>query len=65
MFAFVQSCQLYGDLAVDYVSILGIRSDEQRRITKIENRIDEAQENQGKSLFATTVLFVCFYHIIV
>ncbi len=43
--------QLYGDLAVDYVSILGIRSDEQRRITKIENRIDEAQENQGKSLF--------------
>ncbi|CAC9955963.1 hypothetical protein [uncultured Gammaproteobacteria bacterium] len=43
--------QLYGDLAVDYVSVLGIRSDEQRRITKIENRIDEAQENQGKSLF--------------
>jgi hypothetical protein len=43
--------QLYGDISVDYVSILGIRSDEQRRITKIENRIDEAQENQGKSLF--------------
>lgn len=43
--------QLYGDLAIDYVSVLGIRSDEQRRITKIENRIDEAQENQGKSLF--------------
>lgn len=43
--------QLYGDLAVDYVSVLGIRSDEQRRITKIEDRIDEAQENQGKSLF--------------
>ncbi len=43
--------QLYGDLAVDYVSVLGIRIDEQRRITKIENRIDEAQENQGKSLF--------------
>ncbi|BAS67190.1 adenine nucleotide alpha hydrolase family protein [Bathymodiolus septemdierum thioautotrophic gill symbiont] len=43
--------QLYGDLAVDYVSVLGIRNDEQRRITKIENRIDEAQENQGKSLF--------------
>ncbi len=43
--------QLYGDLAVDYVSVLGIRSDEQRRIIKIENRIDEAQENQGKSLF--------------
>ncbi len=43
--------QLYGDISVDYVSVLGIRSDEQRRITKIENRIDEAQENQGKSLF--------------
>lgn len=43
--------QLYGDLSVDYVSVLGIRGDEQRRITKIENRIDEAQENQGKSLF--------------
>ncbi len=43
--------QLYGDLAIDYISVLGIRSDEQRRITKIENRIDEAQENQGKSLF--------------
>ncbi len=43
--------QLYGDLAVDYVSVLGIRSDEQRRITKIENRINEAQGNQGKSLF--------------
>ncbi len=43
--------QLYGDLSADYVSVLGIRSDEQRRITKIENRIDEAQENQGKSLF--------------
>ena len=43
--------QLYGDLAVDYISVLGIRSDEQRRIVKIENRIEEAQENQGKSLF--------------
>jgi len=43
--------QLYGDLSVDYVSVLGIRSDEQRRITKIENRINEAQEFQGKSLF--------------
>jgi len=43
--------QLYGDFAVEYVSVLGIRSDEQRRITKIENRIDEAQENQGRSLF--------------
>ena len=43
--------QLYGDVAVDYVSVLGIRIDEQRRIVKIENRIDEAQENQGKSLF--------------
>lgn len=43
--------QLYGDLAVDYISVLGIRIDEQRRITKIENRIDEAQDNQGKSLF--------------
>ncbi len=43
--------QLYGDLAVDYISVLGIRSDEQRRIIKIENRIDESQENQGKSLF--------------
>ncbi len=43
--------QLYGDLAVDYISVLGIRSDEKRRIIKIENRIDESQENQGKSLF--------------
>jgi hypothetical protein len=43
--------QLYGDLAIDYVSVLGIRIDEQRRIAKIENRIDEAQGNQGKSLF--------------
>lgn len=43
--------QLYGDISVDYVSVLGIRSDEQRRIAKIEDRIDEAQENQGKSLF--------------
>ncbi len=43
--------QLYGDIAVDYVSVLGIRGDEQRRITKIENRIDEAQDKQGKSLF--------------
>ena len=43
--------QLYGDISVDYISVLGIRSDEQRRITKIENRIDEAQEKQGKSLF--------------
>ena len=43
--------QMYGDISVDYISVLGIRSDEQRRITKIENRIDEAQENQGKSLF--------------
>lgn len=43
--------QLYGDLAVDYVSVLGIRSDEQRRIVRVENRIEEAQENQGKSLF--------------
>jgi 3'-phosphoadenosine 5'-phosphosulfate sulfotransferase (PAPS reductase)/FAD synthetase len=43
--------QLYGDLAVDYISVLGMRSDEKRRIIKIENRIDESQENQGKSLF--------------
>lgn len=46
-----KKAQLYGDIAIDYISVLGIRSDEQRRITKIENRIDEAQENQGKSLF--------------
>jgi 3'-phosphoadenosine 5'-phosphosulfate sulfotransferase (PAPS reductase)/FAD synthetase len=43
--------QLYGDLAVDYVSVLGIRSDEQRRIAKIEKRIEEAQGKNGKSLF--------------
>jgi hypothetical protein len=48
---FGNKAQLYGDNSVDYISVLGIRSDEQRRITKIENRIDEAQENQGKSLF--------------
>jgi 3'-phosphoadenosine 5'-phosphosulfate sulfotransferase (PAPS reductase)/FAD synthetase len=43
--------QLYGESAVKYISILGIRGDEQKRIIKIENRIDEAQENKGKSLF--------------
>ncbi len=43
--------QLYGDQALDYVSVLGLRGDEQRRIVKIKNRIEEAQENQGKSLF--------------
>lgn len=43
--------QLYGDLAVDYVSVLGIRIDEQRRIFKIEARIEAAQDNTGKSLF--------------
>ena len=48
---FGNKAELYGDFSVEYVSILGIRSDEQRRIVKIENRIDEAQENQGKSLF--------------
>jgi 3'-phosphoadenosine 5'-phosphosulfate sulfotransferase (PAPS reductase)/FAD synthetase len=48
---FGNKAQLYGDFAVDYTSVLGIRVDEQRRITKIKNRIDEAQENQGKSLF--------------
>lgn len=43
--------QLYGDLAIDYTSALGIRSDEQRRIIKIQHRINEARANQGKSLF--------------
>lgn len=43
--------QLYGDHAVEYISVLGIRSDEQRRVAKIEARINDAQESQGKSLF--------------
>jgi hypothetical protein len=51
MFAFVQSCQNCFSLTNAQLLTNAIRSDEQRRITKIENRIDEAQENQGKSLF--------------
>ncbi len=43
--------QLYGDLAVEYVSCLGIRVDEQRRAIKIKRRIDDAQGETGKSLF--------------
>ncbi len=44
--------QLYGDLAVEYVSYLGIRSDEQRRIVKIQDRIDKAQNKSGRSFFS-------------
>ena len=43
--------QLYGDLAVDYVSCLGIRGDERGRIAKIKDRIDRAQEAKGQRLF--------------
>lgn len=42
---------LYGDDAVEYVSYLGIRHDEQSRIGKIKTRIDAAQNNGGKSFF--------------
>ncbi|WOV91839.1 MAG: hypothetical protein R1F54_04165 [Candidatus Zeuxoniibacter abyssi] len=43
--------QLYGDLAVDYVSCLGIRGDERGELLKFKDRIENAQENNGKSLF--------------
>jgi len=43
--------QLYGDFAVEYVSCLGIRSDEQRRIIKIKDRIEKAQNRSARSCF--------------
>lgn len=43
--------QLYGDKAIDYVSCIGIRADEYRRIVKIRNRVEAAQGNKGRSLF--------------
>ena len=43
--------QLYGSLAVDFVSCIGIRADEYRRIVKIRKRIEDAQGVSGKSLF--------------
>ena len=48
---FGNKAQLYGDSAVDYVSVLGIRSDEKMRINKIQSRIDKAQNINGNSLF--------------
>lgn len=38
--------QLYGELAIDYVSYLGIRKDEERRIKKIQARIDAVKNNE-------------------
>ena len=40
--------QLYGDDCVDYISCLGIRADEKRRITKILKRIEDAENKKGK-----------------
>lgn len=42
--------QLYGELAIDYISYLGIRKDEERRIEKIQARIDAAKGKNEKSL---------------
>ncbi len=43
--------QLYGNLAVDYISCLGIRSDEKQRLYKIQSRIQQSHNIKGKSLF--------------
>ena len=42
--------QLHGDWAIDYVSVLGIRADERLRISRIQQRIAEAQVKGGQSL---------------
>lgn len=47
---FGDQAELYGDYCVEYVSCLGIRSDEKRRIVKILDRIERAQEETGRSL---------------
>ncbi len=39
--------QLYGDLAIDYVSCLGIRSDEKRRLIKINSRMSEEDNKKN------------------
>ena len=43
--------QLFGDMAIAYVSCLGIRKDEERRVGKIQDRIDSAKREKGKSMF--------------
>ena len=44
--------QLFGNLAIEYVSCLGIRKDEELRIAKIRARIDSAKHDKGiSSLF--------------
>lgn len=49
---FGDKAQMYGDYAAEYVSFLGIRSDEQRRIVKIKERINKAQSEKRKSVFS-------------
>ncbi len=43
--------QLFGDMAITYISCLGIRKDEETRVEKIKARIDAAKHEKGKSLF--------------
>lgn len=43
--------QLYGDLAINYASCLGIRADEKIRVKKIIARVDAAKLDNSKSLF--------------
>lgn len=43
--------QLFGDRAIEYVSCLGIRKDEEGRVGKIQARIDSAKRGKGQSLF--------------
>lgn len=43
--------QLFGDRAIEYISCLGIRKDEEVRLEKIRARIDAAKRGKGQSLF--------------
>ncbi len=42
-------CQLFGEHAVDYVSCLGIRKDEEIRADKIRSRVDHAKGQKTRS----------------
>ncbi len=42
--------QLFGDMAIAYVSCLGIRKDEENRLEKIKARIDSAKNDKSRSL---------------
>jgi len=41
--------QLYGEKSINYISYLGIRCDEEKRLIKFNNRIDEANEKIADS----------------